>query len=134
MPSPVLTIDELSNIEAGSWFSKLSPPLREAILSRAGVRRIADGALLSSRGVKVVSFADWQKIDAAEIERLDKDLTPVTLFPSGALQMAVYDKLPVNARLYLQRIKQVTGVPIDMISTSPDRDHTIMMRHPYLPD
>jgi adenylosuccinate synthase len=45
-----------------------------------------------------------------------------------------YDKLPVNARLYLQRIEQVTGVPIAMISTSPDRDHTILMRHPYLAD
>jgi adenylosuccinate synthase len=44
-----------------------------------------------------------------------------------------YDKLPVNARLYLQRIEQVTGVPVDIISTSPDRNHTIMMRHPYLP-
>ena len=43
-----------------------------------------------------------------------------------------YDKLPVNARLYLQRIEQVTGVPIAMVSTSPDRDHTIMMVHPYL--
>ena len=43
-----------------------------------------------------------------------------------------YDKLPINARLYLQRIEQVTGVPIHMVSTSPDRDHTIMMRHPYL--
>lgn len=43
-----------------------------------------------------------------------------------------YDKLPVNARLYLQRIEHVTGVPIHVISTSPDRDHTIMMRHPYL--
>jgi adenylosuccinate synthase len=28
----------------------------------------------------------------------------------------------------------VTGVPVDIISTSPDRDHTIMMRHPYLAD
>ena len=45
-----------------------------------------------------------------------------------------YERLPVNARLYLQRIEQVTGVPIHMVSTSPDRDHTIMMRHPYLPD
>jgi adenylosuccinate synthase len=45
-----------------------------------------------------------------------------------------YDKLPVAARLYLQRIEQVTGVPIHMVSTSPDRDHTIMMRHPYLAD
>ena len=43
-----------------------------------------------------------------------------------------YAKLPVNARLYLQRIEQVTGVPIAMVSTSPDRDHTIMLRHPYL--
>ncbi len=45
-----------------------------------------------------------------------------------------YNKLPVNARLYLQRIEQVTGVPVDIVSTSPDRDHTIMMRHPYLAD
>jgi CRP-like cAMP-binding protein len=47
---PVLTLDERTNIETGSWFSKLSLPLREAILSRAVVRRIADGALLSTRG------------------------------------------------------------------------------------
>ena len=44
-----------------------------------------------------------------------------------------FDKLPVNARLYLQRIAHVTGVPVAMVSTSPDRDHTIMMHHPYLP-
>jgi len=50
MDRPVLTLDERTNIEAGSWFSKLSLPLREAILSRAIVRRIADGALLSTRG------------------------------------------------------------------------------------
>ena len=43
-----------------------------------------------------------------------------------------YDELPVAARLYLQRIEQVTGVPIHIVSTSPDRDHTIMVRHPFL--
>jgi len=26
------------------------------------------------------------------------------------------------------------GVPIHVVSTSPDRDHTIMLRHPFLPD
>ncbi len=50
MTHPVLTIDERTNIETGSWFSKLSLPLREAILSRSIVRRIADGALMGSRG------------------------------------------------------------------------------------
>jgi adenylosuccinate synthase len=41
-------------------------------------------------------------------------------------------KLPVQARLYLQRIEQVCGVPIHIVSTSPDRDHTILIKHPYL--
>src|SRR5450755_674319 len=50
MNTSALTIDERSNIETGSWFSKLSQKLREAILSRAVVRRLHDGAILSARG------------------------------------------------------------------------------------
>lgn len=49
MPS-LLTIAERDNIESGTWFSRLSQPLRQDILSRAVVRRVADGALLASRG------------------------------------------------------------------------------------
>ena len=50
MDSALLTLEERSNIESGSWFSQLSPPLRDDILARAGVRRLADGAMLSARG------------------------------------------------------------------------------------
>ncbi len=50
MNSPVLTIEERHHIESGPWFSKLSPSLKADILSRAVVRRLDDGALLSSRG------------------------------------------------------------------------------------
>ncbi len=50
MLNPVLTIDELQNIESGAWFSKLSPMLRSAILARAAVRRLADGDVLAARG------------------------------------------------------------------------------------
>ena len=42
-----------------------------------------------------------------------------------------YEDLPLNARRYLQRIEATTGVPIHVISTSPDRDHTILLRHPF---
>lgn len=49
---PVLTIDERRNIETGPWFAKLSQPLREDILARATVRRLADGAHLTSRGAQ----------------------------------------------------------------------------------
>ena len=50
MSVPSLSPEELHNIETGAWFSKLSAPLREAILSRAYVRRLKDGATLTSRG------------------------------------------------------------------------------------
>jgi CRP-like cAMP-binding protein len=50
MNTPVLTIDERHNIEAGAWFSKLSQDLRSAILARTHVRRLADGASLATRG------------------------------------------------------------------------------------
>ncbi len=50
MKNPVLTIEEQQNIDSGAWFSKLSPALRAAILSRAVVKHLADGAPLASRG------------------------------------------------------------------------------------
>jgi adenylosuccinate synthase len=44
-----------------------------------------------------------------------------------------WDKLPANARNYLERVQDFIGAPIDMVSTGPDRDHTILLRHPYQP-
>ncbi len=42
-----------------------------------------------------------------------------------------YEDLPLAARNYLERIAQVCGVPVDMISTGPDREETIVLRHPF---
>ncbi|PLY12265.1 MAG: adenylosuccinate synthase [Sedimenticola sp.] len=41
------------------------------------------------------------------------------------------DALPANALAYLQKVEELTGVPIDVISTGPDRDETIVVRHPF---
>ncbi len=42
-----------------------------------------------------------------------------------------WDQLPVQAQNYLKRIEEVSGIPIDMVSTGPDRDETILLRHPF---
>ena len=42
-----------------------------------------------------------------------------------------YEDLPVNAQAYLERIQELAGIPIDVISTGADRDHTIVRRHPF---
>lgn len=41
--------------------------------------------------------------------------------------VTTWDGLPSNAQKYLRRIEEVCGVRIDIVSTGPDRVHTIMM-------
>jgi adenylosuccinate synthase len=43
-----------------------------------------------------------------------------------------WDQLPAQAQAYLRRVEALIGAPIDIVSTGPDRDHTILLRHPYL--
>ena len=45
--------------------------------------------------------------------------------------VTAYDKLPENARRYLARIEELVATPIDIISTGPDREQTIIKRHPF---
>ena len=42
-----------------------------------------------------------------------------------------YGNLPANARKYLERLQALVSVPINMISTGPDRDQTIVLRNPF---
>ena len=50
MITPALTLEERQHIETGPWFAKLSTALQQAILSRAVVRRLADGVPMAARG------------------------------------------------------------------------------------
>ncbi len=42
-----------------------------------------------------------------------------------------FEALPQNAQNYLKKIEEICGVPIDIISTGPDRDETMILRHPF---
>ncbi len=41
------------------------------------------------------------------------------------------DGLPPAARAYIKRIEELLEVPVDIISTGPDRVETIVVRHPF---
>ena len=43
-----------------------------------------------------------------------------------------FNRLPRSAKIYLRRIEELTGVPIDIISVGPDRDQTIVLKNPYI--
>ena len=42
-----------------------------------------------------------------------------------------FEALPANARAYLRRIETLTGTPLAMVSTGPDRDDTIVLANPF---
>ena len=45
--------------------------------------------------------------------------------------ITIYDELPENAKAYIKRIEALIGCPVDIISTGPDREETIVLRDPY---
>ena len=49
----------------------------------------------------------------------------------STLGITAYAALPANARRYLERIAELVATPIDVVSTGPDRDQTIVLRHPF---
>ena len=40
-------------------------------------------------------------------------------------------QLPAAAQNYLRRLESIVGIPVDMVSTGADRDHNIILRHPF---
>ena len=41
------------------------------------------------------------------------------------------EELPQAARNYIKRLEKLVGVSIDIISTGPDREETIVLTHPF---
>ena len=52
-------------------------------------------------------------------------------WPQSTVGATRYDDLPESALRYLARIEELSGVPIDIISTGPDREHTIIKSNPF---
>ena len=49
----------------------------------------------------------------------------------STLGMTDYATLPAAAQAFIKRIESLLGVPVDMISTGPERDATIVLKHPF---
>ena len=43
------------------------------------------------------------------------------------------EALPTAAHRYLERLQELVGAPVDIISTGPDRRETVVSRHPFDP-
>ena len=74
---------------------------------------------------------DILPLDADDIEACVPVYETLPGWTQSTAGLTEWDQLPVNARRYLERMQVLIGAPIDMVSTGPDRTHTILLRHPY---
>ena len=77
------------------------------------------------------AFSEIFPVGAEELERCEPVYEELPGWMESTVGIKSYDALPKAARAYLKRIEALAGVPIDLISTGPERDETIVRRHPY---
>ena len=74
---------------------------------------------------------DILPLDADEIEQSRPVYETLPGWSDTTAGLTNWEQLPANAKRYLQRVQELTSAPIDMVSTGPDRVHTILLRHPF---
>jgi adenylosuccinate synthase len=76
-------------------------------------------------------LSDILPVGAEELERCVPVYEELPGWQESTVGVKGYEGLPKAARAYLQRIEELCAVPVDLISTGPDREETIVMRHPF---
>ena len=69
--------------------------------------------------------------DAADFESLVPVYETVSGWSESTLGVQHWEQLPPNARRYIERIAELVGVGVDIVSTGPDRNETIILRDPF---
>ena len=87
--------------------------------------KVCVGYKLGSRRLDILP------LDADDIQSCEPIYETFAGWDVNTVGITEWDALPLNARSYLERVRQLIDTPIDMVSTGPDREHTIVLRHPY---
>lgn len=74
---------------------------------------------------------DLLPIGAEEVAGCEPILETMSGWQESTVGATPHDVLPPAARAYLARIETLCEIPIDIISTGPERDETILRRHPF---
>ncbi|MDP2171679.1 MAG: adenylosuccinate synthase [Rhodocyclaceae bacterium] len=77
------------------------------------------------------NFTDILPVGADDLERCEPVYESMPGWQDSTVGVKALDGLPPAARAYIKRMEEVCGVPVDMVSTGPDRDETIILRHPF---
>lgn len=87
--------------------------------------RICTGYTLDGKTV------DMLPVGADDVARCQPIYESLPGWTENTFGVNRWGDLPVNARNYLKRLETLCEVPVDIVSTGPERDETIVLRHPF---
>lgn len=76
-------------------------------------------------------LVDLLPVGADDVARCKPVYETLPGWTESTFGVSQWEYLPVNAQVYLKRLESLCGVPVDIVSTGPERDETIVLRHPF---
>lgn len=76
-------------------------------------------------------ITDIVPIGAEGLARVEPVYEDMPGWMSSTVGISQYDQLPDAAKRYLKRMEEVCNVPVAIVSTGPDRVHTIVLKNPF---
>lgn len=120
------------------WFDAAAVRLAIRINSVSGICLTKLDVLDGLETIKVCTGYKGVDLDASSsLMNLDscQNLEPVYVelpgWKESTFGAKTLEDLPENARAYIRYIEQTIEAPVDIISTGPDREETIILRHPF---
>jgi len=87
--------------------------------------RLCTGYRYDGRQVDILPFG------AEDVARCEPVFQDFAGWSQSTFGVQSWGDLPEGARAYLAALSDYAGVPLDLISTGPERDQTIVLRHPF---
>lgn len=92
--------------------------------------RLGVGYKMTGKGEEE-KFSGIMPVGAEELASCEPVYEEMPGWSGSTVGIRNFEQLPMAARNYLKRMEEVCEVSIDMISTGPDREETIVLRHPF---
>jgi adenylosuccinate synthase len=70
-------------------------------------------------------------IGAEGLEKVEAVYEEMPGWQTSTVGMTRFEELPEKARRYLRRLEETTGAEVAIVSTGPDREHTIIRHNPF---
>ncbi|MAD53472.1 adenylosuccinate synthase [Idiomarina sp.] len=77
------------------------------------------------------TISEYPPMAAEDYEAVEPVYETLPGWQASTVGVTEHNQLPPQALAYIARIEALTGVPVDIISTGPDRKETIVLRHPF---